>query len=258
VSAWVKSAGSPGYYRYIVAKGASSCIAASYGIYSGSSGGLIFYISNGVSFTLSPDAGTGVWDGNWHYVAGVYDGTTVHLYVDGNEIGSGTTATNSIGYGLINGNDLFIGHYDGCTNHDFTGTIDEPRIWSVALPQSELQGQTTYRFSGFFAPVDNPPNLNVVKAGSAIPVKFSLGSNQGLNILAAGSPDSQQVGCDTGAPTDTISQTVSAGTSSLQYDSTTGQYTYIWKTSSGWVGTCRRLDLSLGDGTTHSALFRLK
>ena len=43
-----------------------------------------------------------------------------------------------------------------------------------------------FNWSGFFQPVDNLPALNLVKAGSAIPVKFSLGGNKGLNIFAAG------------------------------------------------------------------------
>src|SRR5438445_3582384 len=42
----------------------------------------------------------------------------------------------------------------------------------------------SYSFSGFFAPVDNPPTFNRVKAGTAVPVKFSLGGDQGLNIFA--------------------------------------------------------------------------
>ena len=41
-----------------------------------------------------------------------------------------------------------------------------------------------YDFGGFFSPVDNPDVLNRAKAGSAIPVKFSLGGDQGLDIFA--------------------------------------------------------------------------
>src|SRR4029077_15737831 len=33
---------------------------------------------------------------------------------------------------------------------------------------------TPYSFTGFFPPVNNQPTLNVLKAGSAVPVKFSL------------------------------------------------------------------------------------
>ena len=44
-----------------------------------------------------------------------------------------------------------------------------------------------YSFNGFFQPVDNLL-LNVAKAGSAIPVKFSLGGNVGLGIFRADLP----------------------------------------------------------------------
>ena len=37
-----------------------------------------------------------------------------------------------------------------------------------------------FAYQGFLQPVDNPPTVNSSKAGSAIPVKFSLGSNRGL------------------------------------------------------------------------------
>src|SRR6266545_1132510 len=54
-------------------------------------------------------------------------------------------------------------------------------------------GPVPFDFSGFFPPVDNPPAVNVVNAGRAIPVKFSLSGDKGLNIFAAGFPVSQQI-----------------------------------------------------------------
>lgn len=257
VTAWVKSAGSPGAYKYIVAKGASGCFAASYALYTGTGGGLIFYISSngGSSYTLSPDATAAIWDGQWHFVAGTYDGSAVHLYVDGNEVGGGTAVSGPIPYQLPDSNDLVVGHYAGCSGLDFAGVIDEPQVWDRALGLSDVRG-IMHPFSGFFQPVDNLPTINTVKAGSAIPVKFSLGSDLGLNILAAGSPGSHGVSCNSGAPTDAIEQTVTAGSSSLQYDSVANQYTYVWKTDKAWTGTCRQLDVTLGDGTIHSAVFQ--
>jgi len=112
-----------------------------------------------------------------------------------------------------------------------------------------------FNFAGFIPPVDNPPTINTVKAGSAIPVKFSLGGNQGLNILADGSPSSRQITCATGAPLDAIETTVTAGGSSLSYDPSTGQYVYVWKTNKSWAGTCRQLDVQLSDGSHHIADF---
>jgi hypothetical protein len=115
-----------------------------------------------------------------------------------------------------------------------------------------------YNFSGFFQPVDNAPTVNVAKAGSAIPVNFSLGGDQGLNIFQTGYPQATTVSCNTGAPTDAIETTVTAGGSSLQYDSTAGQYTYVWKTNSNWAGTCVQFDLGLNDGSTHTFLVQFK
>jgi Domain of unknown function (DUF4082) len=115
-----------------------------------------------------------------------------------------------------------------------------------------------YDFSGFFQPVDNTPTLNVAKAGSGIPVKFSLGGNQGLDIFQAGYPKVTTVSCSTSAPEDVIETTVTAGGSSLQYDATANQYSYIWKTSSSWAGTCRSFELGLNDGSTHTFLVEFK
>jgi hypothetical protein len=90
--------------------------------------------------------------------------------------------------------------------------------------------------------VDSSAAANVVsvaKAGSAIPVKFSLGGNLGLNVLQVGSPSSASFTCGT-APTDVIEETVGAAASALQYDSLANQYIYVWKTESTWNGSTPR------------------
>ena len=115
-----------------------------------------------------------------------------------------------------------------------------------------------YTFTGFFQPVDNLPTVNLTKSGSAIPIRFSLGGNQGLNILAAGYPSSIAVACNTSQPAGQIEETVNAGGSSLSYDPTLDQYTYVWKTSKSWAGTCRVFIMRFDDGSEHSAMFRFK
>jgi hypothetical protein len=119
-----------------------------------------------------------------------------------------------------------------------------------------------YNFHGFFQPVDNII-WNSVQAGSAIPVKFDLNGNQGLNIFTAGYPKVATVTCPTAAATvDPIEETVTANASGLQYDSTVnspvGQYIYVWKTDKAWASSCRRLDVMFADGVTKSALFQFK
>ena len=123
---------------------------------------------------------------------------------------------------------------------------------------SSAQCVTTFAFTGFFAPVDNAPALNVTNAGSAIPVKFSLGGNQGLNVMAEGYPTVQAIACDASATLDVLEETVTAGKSSLSYDATTDRYTYVWKSDKSWTLSCRRLTVRLTDGTTKTADFMFK
>ena len=71
-------------------------------------------------------------------VAGSFDGSTVRLFVDGAEIGTGTTVSLpfSIAYGLSSGQPL-IGQYGGC-DLSFNGDIDEVSVWSAALPMDQI------------------------------------------------------------------------------------------------------------------------
>jgi hypothetical protein len=135
VSAWVKSPLLPGSFKYILDKGNPSN--ASYALYTGGSGGLFFYITTTTGVMLSPDAGTGLWNGAFHHVVGTYDGSTVRLYVDGSQIGSGTPASPPIRY-AANNPDLFIGSFEGQSSFDFTGNIDEVQVFNRALTGTEV------------------------------------------------------------------------------------------------------------------------
>lgn len=128
-------------------------------------------------------------------------------------------------------------------------------VLTAAASQWNL-GRLKYAFSGFFSPVDNQPIVNLAKAGSAIPVKFGLGGNRGLNVFATGFPKSQVVACDSSAQVDGIDQTVSPGAATLSFDAGTGRYQYAWKTDKAWTGTCRQLVMKLQDGTTQRATFK--
>jgi hypothetical protein len=106
----------------------------------------------------------------------------------------------------------------------------------------------TYAFDGFYRPVVNE-GANVMKAGAAVPIKFSLSGDQGLDIFAAGFPKS--VEGDYGEPGDAenVISTVTAGSSSLQYDAVTDTYTYVWKTDKAWANSERQFVIKFRDGT---------
>lgn len=115
-----------------------------------------------------------------------------------------------------------------------------------------------YDFGGFYQPVNNLPTTNVVNAGSGVPVKFSLGGDQGLDVFATDYPKSQEIDCDSAASIDNIEQTATAGDSVLSYDATADQYTYVWKTEKAWANTCRQFTVRLDDSTVHRANFKFK
>jgi len=128
------------------------------------------------------------------------------------------------------------------------GTNASTSIRTVIVP---------YAFTGFFTPIANPPELNVVNAGGAITVKFSLGGDKGLDIFAPGYPQVLSLDC-TSNQASVLEGTVTAGESTLQYDPGSDRYLYVWKTEKAWAGTCRELVMKLKDETVHTARFKFK
>ena len=110
------------------------------------------------------------------------------------------------------------------------------------------------KFHGFFKPVHNMPMLNAVAAGRAVPVRFSVEGALDSRVLKQGSPTSVEIGCSAAASR-SISETADEELSS-QLLSRGTSYTYVWKTSPSWAGRCRKLIVTLVDGTQHSAIFR--
>jgi probable HAF family extracellular repeat protein len=118
-----------------------------------------------------------------------------------------------------------------------------------------ILAEKSYAFTGFFQPLDNLPTVNGVKAGSAIPVKFSLGGYQGMSIFDAGSPRLLPIACEASATVDTIEQTVASSSSGLTYDTASGQYVFVWKTDKSFAGSCKQLLMDFNDGTQKKASF---
>jgi hypothetical protein len=96
----------------------------------------------------------------------------------------------------------------------------------------------------------------VVKAGSGVPVRFSLDGNQGLDILAADSPSVTVYACDSGAQLNPLK--TGGGKAGLSYSASTDTYTFRWKTQKAWVNTCRHFVLTFTDGESYTADFQFK
>ena len=203
--------------------------------------------SNLIQSFIGLDAYSYVFDGQWGYLDHGFGSATVVPQVTG------------IGEYHINADEPSVLDY----NTDFkTPNLIEslyaPDQFRVSDHDPVIIGLEPihFNFTGFFQPVDNPPALNTVKAGQAIPVKFSLSGDQGLEIFAAGYPTSQKIACSSNDPQDAVEETVTAGSSSLTYDATTDTYSYVWKTDKTWANTCRQMVIVLRDGSIHTANFK--
>ena len=103
-----------------------------------------------------------------------------------------------------------------------------------------------FNFTGFFQPVDNPPVMNQMNAGRAVPIKFRLNGNQGLAIFAAGYPKSQtnsmyQPGPDRQRRANDHCRFKFAQLRSSRQNI----YNYVWKTERSWQGTCRQFSSAI-------------
>lgn len=73
-------------------------------------------------------------DGQWHHIAGVYDGSLLYLYVDGELIGT----TPHSGTILNDGYSNLIGNSYIPASEYYRGKVDEVRYWNVARTSTEL------------------------------------------------------------------------------------------------------------------------
>ena len=98
---------------------------------------------------------TALTPGTWAYLAFTYDGTTLRLYVNGVQVSSlatsGTIASST--------NPLQIGG-DSFHTQYFQGTIDEVRVYNVALNQTQIQSDMT-------VPVGASGTLPIVSFGTS-------------------------------------------------------------------------------------------
>jgi hypothetical protein len=143
VAAWVRRVGSPGAYRYVFSKGASSCMRSAYGLYTAEQGGAGFYVAGDGIYAVSPQIpAASVWDGRWHRIAGSYDGLRVRFYLDGLRVGQGTPAPTHVEYGLAS-RAAYIGTYRGECELAFDGDIDGVSVWDTPLTVAEIAADAT-------------------------------------------------------------------------------------------------------------------
>ncbi len=103
--------------------------------------------TNTLHFAIGSDqinGSTNVNDGQWHHVAGVYDGANMTLYVDG--VQDATAAR--VGVVPVNNHAAFIGENAQQTGRHFDGQIDDVRIWDTDRSLSEIMANMLTPLTG--------------------------------------------------------------------------------------------------------------
>ena len=132
VAAWVNTNGvGNGQHNPLVTKGDRT-----YALKHGPDSSISFFIYDPVAkWQVAEQSVSDTFNGQWHHLAGTYDGNDVKLYIDGVEQDSHPFV------GTINNLvfPLHIGHNAQETDRFYDGTIDEVRIYSRALSPAEIQ-----------------------------------------------------------------------------------------------------------------------
>ena len=128
----------------------------------------------------------------------------------------------------------------------------------IDLSAVDCSTSSGYTFSGFFAPVDNQPTVNVGRIGRTYPVKFALADSSGatvsdLSAVEGVTVQSKKCGAFCKLPHDKLETSVTSATG-LSFNTATGQFVYNWKAA---ATGCYTLTVNLADGQSFSANFRI-
>jgi len=131
VEFWMNSSDASSGQKLLVDKSHGFGDSTGWFFQTGGIGQIGFGFGNGGAF---PGTGstTNFFDGNWHHIAGTYDGSTIELFVDG--ISQGTEMAGTY---VSNTRDIRIGSARN-NGRFFNGQIDEVRISDSVLSPSQF------------------------------------------------------------------------------------------------------------------------
>lgn len=96
---------------------------------------------NGFGFYEIDTVPTAITDGNWHFLTGVRQSSVLTIYLDGQVVSSSVRSNINPPLNINNSLPLYMGAVQQIQEpyNQFTGQLDEVRIWNVALSQQQIQ-----------------------------------------------------------------------------------------------------------------------
>ena len=130
ISAWIKSDSLDDQWASVVTKGVSAWRL----IRNSTSSSISFHFNASGGGEYQANGSTSVIDNQWHHLCGVYDGSHIYLYIDGQ-----LDASSSAGQVKISSDPVYIGsRINNTADRNWIGNIDEVRIYDIALSESNI------------------------------------------------------------------------------------------------------------------------
>ena len=196
ISAWVKTSTSSGKPVVNFEDTQTSTSASGTGnydrsLYVGTDGKPHFVVWNTTQSSVIASGASTITDGQWHYLAGTYNGSVITIYVDGVAAASAGAASGAQvynGYWRIGGYDE--SGYTGGANGYFPGSVDEVRAATGAWASTTI----TTRYNNQSAP-STFVSVSSEQAATAAPAitsaantTFIAGSAGSFTVTATGTP----------------------------------------------------------------------
>ncbi|MFH2094836.1 MAG: BNR-repeat neuraminidase N-terminal domain-containing protein [Bacteroidota bacterium] len=185
VEAWINASGwrTNIWEGSIAGKDGWSAGNTGYMLRCGEGGDLSFNISIGGTWAEARTTTNPMVTGTWYHVAGVYNGSSVKIYINGTEAASVATS----GSISTSSQNLLIGNCPADNNRYFNGYIDEVRIWHAAIDPGVINAWKNKTVSlchplyasmiAYFQLDDNSPVTNMMETIS--------GSDAGTSVIGA-------------------------------------------------------------------------
>lgn len=125
------------------------------------------------------------------------------------------------------------------------------------MASAGMQYTVTYKFTGFFTPVDNPPAENTANSGQAIPLKWRITDANDVPVLdlTAVTVTAVSIACSLGGTPDLVEEYATGESGLLNQGD--GYYQFNWATPKSYKNSCKEMRLNLSEGNAGSPVYHI-